>query len=138
MQRRHPLTVGLVVVPGVLLCSAPMTAQKASPSVAVERTDYDMKRLVAPPALSEPELEGRRLVVQRCAYCHDQGPRAPVPGLDAERIKAVGEAGYRDKILKGSRRMPGWQYALSSAQIDQIMAYVKTVTPSQRSSSAAR
>jgi mono/diheme cytochrome c family protein len=115
-----------------------MTAQKASPSVAVERTDYDMKRLVAPPALSEPELEGRRLVVQRCAYCHDQGPRAPVPGLDAERIKAVGEAGYRDKILKGSRRMPGWQYALSSAQIDQIMAYVKTVTPSQRSSSAAR
>jgi len=136
MQRRHR-AVGLVVVPGAFLFAAALMAQTA-PSVVVERTDYDMKRVVTPAALSETELEGRRLVVQRCAYCHDQGPRAPVPGLDAERIKAVGEAGYREKILKGSRRMPGWQYALSSAQIDQIMAYLRTVTPVQRPTSTAR
>ena len=107
-------------------------AQTPAPSVAVQRTAYDMKKVATPPGLSEAELEGRRLVVQRCAYCHDLANPAAAPFLDIERVKKVGEASFRDKILKGSRRMPGWQYALSSTQLDQIMAYVKTVTPNQR------
>jgi mono/diheme cytochrome c family protein len=111
------------------------SAQAPTGSVAVERTDYDMKKIVASPGLSEPELEGRRLVVQRCAYCHDVG-RASAPSLDAERLKTVGEAGFREKIMKGTRRMPGWQYALSPAQLDQVMAYIKTVAPEQRPAGA--
>jgi mono/diheme cytochrome c family protein len=96
-----------------------------------------MKKIVQPSKLSADELEGRRLVVQRCAYCHDQaGPSAP--WLDGERIKALGEAGYREKIMKGSRRMPGWQYALSAEQLDQVMAYLKTVTPADKPVRAGR
>jgi mono/diheme cytochrome c family protein len=90
-----------------------------------------MKKIVQPSKLSADQLEGRRLVVQRCAYCHDQaGPSAP--WLDGDRIKALGEEGYREKIMKGSRRMPGWQYALSTEQLDQIMAYLKTVSPGDK------
>jgi mono/diheme cytochrome c family protein len=122
------LLVGTVVWAGL---GATARAQTPAPSVVVERTDYDMKRVVAPSVLSETELEGRRLLVQRCAYCHDPGSAA-APWLDQERIKTVGEESFREKILKGSRRMPGWQYALSRTEIDQIMAYLKTVTPDQR------
>jgi mono/diheme cytochrome c family protein len=107
------------------------------PSVQVEATVYDMKKIVQPSNLSADQLEGRRLVVQRCAYCHDQaGPAAP--WLDGERIKALGEESYREKIMKGSRRMPGWQYALSVEQLDQIMSYLKTVGPGDKPVRAAR
>jgi mono/diheme cytochrome c family protein len=112
-------------------------AQAQSASAVVERTEYDMRKVVMPPALSETELEGRRLVVQRCAYCHDQGAREMAPWLDHERIKAVGEETFRERILKGSRRMPGWQYALQPAQVDQIMAYLKTVAPDPKPKASA-
>jgi mono/diheme cytochrome c family protein len=125
-----PLVLSLFLIIG-----PPAYAQSAS--VVVERTDYDMGRVVTPPGLSESELEGRRLVVQRCAYCHDQGPRSTVLWLDRERIQALGEEGFREKILKGSRRMPGWQYALQPAQIDQIMAYLKTVAPMEKPAASA-
>ena len=119
------------VASGIWLAAVALEAQTPPPSVQVEATAYDMKKLVQPSKLSQHELEGRRLVVQRCAYCHDQaGPSAP--WLDGERIKALGEESYREKIMKGSRRMPGWQYALSSEQLDQIMAYLKTVTPADK------
>ncbi len=135
---RFPMrTIRVVLVLWAFFVAVPM-AQTPSPSVRVDRTDYDMKKVVAPPALSETELEGRRLVVQRCAYCHDQGGRSAAPWLDMERIKTVGETSFREKILTGSRRMPGWQYALPPVQIDQIMAYLKTVTPDQRPPSAGR
>ena len=126
---RMPDRAVFALVLFVVFSAAP---RAQAPSVVVDRTDYDMRKVVQPPALSETELEGRRLTVQRCGYCHDQGGRSAVPSLDVERIKKVGEESFRDKILKGSRRMPGWQYALSSTQIDQIMSYLKTVTPDQR------
>jgi mono/diheme cytochrome c family protein len=122
---------GFLLASGVCLLNAAPPAQTPPASVTVEATPYDMKKIVQPPKLSASEVEGRRLVVQRCAYCHDQaGPSAP--WLDGERIKALGEASYREKIMKGSRRMPGWQYALSVEQLDQIMAYLKTVTPADK------
>lgn len=112
-------------------------AQAQQPSVLVERTDYDMRKLVAPSALSETELEGRRLLVQRCAYCHDPG-RSMAPWLDRERLTKAGEQNFREKILKGSRGMPGWQYALEPQQIDQMIAFLKTVTPDQRPAAPPR
>jgi mono/diheme cytochrome c family protein len=131
------LATGVVLALPLLLAGPVARAQTQKPSAIVERTEYDMKKVLAPPALSETELEGRRLVVQRCAYCHDVGPRSGVPRLDQERIKAVGEEAFREKILKGSRRMPGWQYALQPAQIDQIMAYLRTVASDQKPAPAA-
>ena len=34
--------------------------------------------------------------------------------------------------MMGSARMPGWQYTLEPAEIDQVIAFLKTVTPDQR------
>ena len=43
--------------------------QVSAPDVV--RTEYDMREVVRPPALSADELAGWKLFVQRCAICHD-------------------------------------------------------------------
>ena len=104
------------------------------------RTEYDVRHLTTPPALSETELTGRRLFTQRCGICHDpvgQG-RVMGPWLDAETVKSTAEAGARQMIAAGSRTMPGFQYALQPAQIDQIVGSLKTVTPDQKPRPAGR
>ena len=134
VRRRWVVTCG-IVASALALTLAPQAQQ--TPSVEVERTDYDMKTLVAAPTLTDAELVGRRLLVQRCGYCHDQGARATAPWLDRQRMATTGEDKFREKILKGSRTMPGWQYALSTEQLDHIMAFIKTVTPDQRPAAPA-
>jgi len=104
------------------------TQAQAQTKPVVERVEYDMKKLVAPPALSEAELAGRRLFTQRCAFCHEERGRIT---LDVERVKTAGDASVRERILKGlPRQMPGFQYTLTVAQADQIIAFLKTVKPS--------
>ena len=124
---------------GVLLVlPPPVQGQQSAPTVpTVVKTEYDMQKVVLPAALSEAEVKGRKLFVQRCALCHDplgqpSYPRTPGPWVDGETIKRIGEDGAREQIMSGSRRMPAWRYALEPAQIDQIIAYVKTVTPAQK------
>jgi mono/diheme cytochrome c family protein len=52
--------------------------------------------------------------------------------VDSDTFKTSDEAAVRQKIVVGSSRMPGFQYALQPAQIDQIVAFLKTVTPDQK------
>jgi mono/diheme cytochrome c family protein len=37
------------------------------------------------------------------------------------------EKTVREFILKGTPRMPGWQYTLDAKQIDDLIAYLKTL-----------
>jgi mono/diheme cytochrome c family protein len=123
------MTVGSLAGTGVAFQNPP-----APPTVAV--VDYDMRKAATPPSLSEDELRGKKLFVQRCALCHDllgQPASTTVgPWVDAETVKSRGEARVRDQITKGSRRMPGWQYTFDAPQINQLIAYLKTVTPDQK------
>ena len=116
--------------------TAPVSAQEVTPPPKVVVTDYDMRKAAAPPALSEVELAGKKLFVQRCALCHDllgQPATTTVgPWVDGEVLKARGEAAVRQKILDGSPRMPAWKYTLDAAQVDAVIAYLKTVAPDQR------
>ena len=93
-------------------------------------------KTATPPPLSDVELTGKKLFVQRCALCHDllgQPATTTVgPWIDGEVVKARGEDAVRQKILNGSPRMPGWRYTLKPQQIDSVIAYLKTVTPDQR------
>lgn len=103
----------------------------------VVRTEYDMREVASPPSLSADEVRGRQLFVQRCALCHDplgqpSYPNTPGPWVDAETVRSLGEDSVRDQIMLGSARMPGWQYTLEPAQVNQVIAYLKTVTPDQR------
>ncbi len=117
---------------------APLRAsqQETRTTPAVERTVYDMRKLAMRPALSDAELTGRRLFTQRCAICHDPVGqplnRTPGPWLDQRTVDAGAEAGARQMIETGSRRMPGFQYALRPSQIDDIVAFLKMVTPDQQ------
>lgn len=109
--------------------------QVSTPDIV--RTEYDMLEVASPPSLSADEVRGRQLFMQRCALCHDplgqpSYPNAPGPWVDAETVRSLSEASVRDTIMLGSARMPGWQYTLELAQVDQVIAYLKTVTPDQR------
>ena len=108
--------------------------QPAPPKVSA--TDYDMQQAASPSSLSEGELRGKKLFVQRCALCHDLlgQPSATTvgPWVDGEIVKSRGDANVRDKIRMGSRRMPGFQYTFDGPDIERIIAYLKTVTPDQK------
>jgi mono/diheme cytochrome c family protein len=140
--RRVRVAVMSIIVPLFLIGLSALQAAPPPPGSGqritpkVERKDYDMRRLVAPSPLTENELAGRRLYVQRCGICHDSTLTAtPGPWLDQETIKRRGEAA-REVILTGSPRMPGFQYTLQAAQIDQIIAFLRTVTPDQKPGAA--
>ena len=129
----------MAVAVGVGLGAAVATlhaSQGQPPSSRVAVTDYDMKTAAKTTSLSEGELRGKKLFVQRCSLCHDllgQPAASTVgPWVDGETVKARGEAAVRDKIKNGSRRMPGFQYTFDAPDIDRILAYLKTVTPDQK------
>ena len=115
---------------------AVLAAQGSSSDVRVLTRDYDMRALLAAPQLSDAALRGRALWLQRCAYCHD-GLGTPTyrtmgPWIDAARLQALGEARVRAKIADGSPRMPGFKYTLDQEDVDQLLAFLKTVSPDQK------
>lgn len=113
-----------------------------APDVKVARRDYDMEQLLKPSSLSDDARHGRTIWLQRCAFCHD-GVGTPTyntfgPYLDAELVTRRGDAAVREKILKGSAAMPGFQYGLRAAQVDQLVAFLKTIGPDQKPTEAQR
>jgi mono/diheme cytochrome c family protein len=107
-----------------------------SSTPTVERERYETRVFMAPLTLTEAQLNGRRIVAQRCANCHAGNPRQPGPPLGKQVVETRGEAFIRDKVNKGSTLMPGFQYALQPVQIDDIIAFLKTYTPPVRSLAA--
>ena len=95
----------------------------------VERADYDMKSFRSPIPLNETELRGRQLFAQRCANCHGGTAQRPGPPLGQQTVAKLGEAPMREKVRKGSTMMPGFEYTLESARIDEIVAFLKTYRP---------
>jgi mono/diheme cytochrome c family protein len=79
--------------------------------------------------LTDQERSGRQLLAQSCGVCHlppllnarTFGPRLTkdTAGGNAEVIRAV--------ISDGTPRMPGFKHYLSRAEMDAIIAYMKTV-----------
>jgi len=102
-------------------------AQATVPTVV--RTDYDMRTFMAPLPLNETELKGRKLFAQRCANCHGGSAQRPGPPLGQQTVERLGDSFIREKARKGSLMMPGFEYSLEPAQIDQIVAFLKTVAP---------
>ena len=96
----------------------------------VVREDYDMARFMAPLPLTETELQGRQIFARRCANCHGATDRRPGPLLGQETVERRGESSIREHVLKGSPIMPGFEYNLDAAEVDRIIAFLKTV-PSQ-------
>ena len=120
----------------------PSPVEPDSPEIVV--TEYDLEPLITNREQDEQRLEandaetmGEALYVWKCATCHDPRGQRPIvnraegwvgPWVDADTVSDLGEDGMRDMINIGTARMPGWQYTLSEEQVDQIIAYLKTVT----------
>ena len=92
----------------------------------------------SPSTLSEQQGAGRRLFMQNCSFCHlpKGNPKSPVktttigPVLDGlfRGEKPRSEEAVRAFIQYGvPQKMPGFQYGLESKEIDQIIAYLKTL-----------
>lgn len=92
------------------------------------------------PNLTDQQFNGKRLFEANCAFCHavdgtgrnwigsflDTRPRNLTDPVFHDEI---GEAGLRERIADGvsNTSMPAWKQVLSNAEIDAIVAYVRTV-----------
>jgi mono/diheme cytochrome c family protein len=87
------------------------------------------------PMLSAEELQGKKLFMQRCSVCHlpplyrppELKPYGPL--LNGYLRNPQFEARARKAINDGTPRMPGFQYGLSKDEIDDVIAYLKTLKP---------
>ncbi len=80
-------------------------------------------------ALDDRQLLGMRLFNQSCRVCHTKPQLAsPLYGPELSQKSLDGqEAVMREVISNGTPRMPGFKYHFEPAQIEAIVAYLKTI-----------
>jgi mono/diheme cytochrome c family protein len=101
-----------------------LSAQAGSPSAP---------RAVA--QLSSEERRGEGLFLQRCSLCHLPrklkfgSPAVIGPSLSGQFKDATPDQmkTLRGFILKGGPDMPGFQYGLEANEVDDLIAYLKTL-----------
>jgi mono/diheme cytochrome c family protein len=106
----------LILVFVLILCVPPLKSQESGKS------------------LSAHAQRGEKLYFQRCSVCHlSTAPKYQTygPPLHQEIVAARGDDALRVKITEGSETMPGWKYTLKPADIDDIIAYLKTVSKAE-------
>jgi mono/diheme cytochrome c family protein len=89
--------------------------------------------------LNDKQLLGMRLFNQSCRVCHTKPQMtSPLYGPELSQTSAGGsEEVMREVIANGTPRMPGFKYHFEPAQIEAIVAYLKTVPPSGASAPGA-
>ena len=125
------MTTRTILLFGALVLAVPMLKAQSLGPIKVTTYDHDMAKVVLPPDLTEIELKGRHLFVLRCAACHTQAANSYGPRLNRDRITTLGDDPVRAKINTGGPRMPGFRYMLSPADLDLLMAYLKTIPPAK-------
>lgn len=89
----------------------------------------------ASPKLSEQETRGENLFRQRCSLCHlPRKLKFGSPAVIGPDLTGLFKEASPDKmkllrgaILKGSPDMPGFQYGLEPKEVDDLIAYLKTL-----------
>jgi mono/diheme cytochrome c family protein len=79
--------------------------------------------------LNATQLLGRQVFAQSCGVCHLQpslGVKTYAPMLN-KASAASNDDVMRAFIVNGSDRMPAFKYYLKPAEIDAIIAYVRTI-----------
>ena len=80
-------------------------------------------------SLTEMQALGRQTLAQSCGICHLRPVRnSPTFGPMLHSASAAGnEDVWRAFIVNGTERMPSFKHYLKPAEIDAIIAYLKTV-----------
>jgi mono/diheme cytochrome c family protein len=115
-----------LVPPYRFLCSLPILLAMSHAAVAQE---------------SGGQLLGMRLFNQSCRVCHTKPTLlSPQYGPTLSMSTLGGNADImREVISNGTPRMPGFKYDFNSAQIDAIVAYIKTIpTPAETGPAPAK
>jgi mono/diheme cytochrome c family protein len=107
-----------------MACAREMRAQSKVPSPAQ-----------APVTLTEDARRGEGLFLQRCSICHLPrklkfgSPPVIGPNLSGQFKDANSDQMnvLRGFILKGGPEMPGFQYGLEPREVDDLIAYLKTL-----------
>jgi mono/diheme cytochrome c family protein len=91
-------------------------------------------------SLNDKQLLGMRLFNQSCRVCHTKPQMAsPLYGPQLSQQSAGGqEAAMHEVISNGTPRMPGFKYHFAPAQIDAIIAYLRTIPPPPAAPAPAR
>jgi len=120
-----------LLVVGFLVLAANLLAQ-SKPATKWPATLFKRN-----PQLSAQEKRGEHWFLQRCSICHlaaytksdpagepNKGPSLEglLKGASPEKDQAV-----RELIGKGTLNMPGFQYALEPKDLDELIAYMKTL-----------
>jgi len=90
--------------------------------------------------LTDQQKMGRQVLAQSCGVCHlppSLGARTYGPALNKD-AGGGDEDVVREFITNGTPRMPAWKYYLKPAQIDAIIAYLKTVPVQAAAAAPAR
>ena len=80
-------------------------------------------------ALNDAQHQGRALFNQSCRVCHTPPSlNAPLYGPALNQNTQRGRDDVLAEIIaEGSQRMPGFKYHFEPAQIEAIVAYLKTI-----------
>jgi mono/diheme cytochrome c family protein len=87
------------------------------------------QQLAAHSPLNDKQALGMRLFNQSCRVCHTHphlGSPMYGPPLSAQSLSGD-EDSMREVIGNGTPRMPGFKHHFEPAQIDAIVAYLKTI-----------
>lgn len=107
---------GLLLPPATLFPHTPQMSQPATASAV----DKEMVK------------RGEGVFSRHCPICHLGRPAKTRPYIGRnlrgifKNAKPEQEAAVREFIRTGSDRMPGYQHSLTSAQVDDLIAYLKT------------
>jgi mono/diheme cytochrome c family protein len=96
----------------------------AAPAVHAQQTEGAQRS-----DLDETQLLGRQVFAQSCGICHlkpSLGVKTYGPLLNKATAAGSNEV-MRAFIVNGTDRMPAFKYYLKPAEIDAIIAYLKTV-----------
>jgi mono/diheme cytochrome c family protein len=79
--------------------------------------------------LTAQQKHGRQILTQNCNVCHlPQNPGSATYGPRLSKSSTNGDDNLmRDAIKNGIVRMPAWKYTLSDSDINDIIAYVRTL-----------
>jgi mono/diheme cytochrome c family protein len=82
-------------------------------------------------ALNDRQLLGMRLYNQSCRVCHTKPQLTSQQyGPPLSRVSMNGnDEALRKQIADGSPKMPGFKYHFKPAEIDALVAYLKTLPP---------
>jgi mono/diheme cytochrome c family protein len=113
------------------LPTAPLTVKAERTPVKTIKTEVPV---TAPARSDTPMFRGEGWFQQQCGVCHlgrwrKAGPLRPFFPLVGvlKNASPEREAAVRRQILEGSANMPGFQNAFTPGELDDIIAFMKTL-----------